>query len=155
MEGKFVGKRAEIEMPSYVDDLQGGIYIWEPDVAKRCNMRAMLEEANVEVNRIAEENHLLLEDSKHEKLVLRIEKRKKSADVKWVKWIGIIMDESLSFDKHWQLRIDKARAMLGQLNGIGTSNWGISATSWQVIYTGIIRAVAIWGSELGWRGQRR
>jgi len=33
------------------------------------------------------------------------------------------MDESLTFDKHWQSRIDKARA---QLNGIGTSQWGIS-----------------------------
>jgi len=65
------------------------------------------------------------------------------------------MDESLSFDKHCQSRIDKAQAMLGQLNRIGTSNWGISATSWQSIYMGIIRAVAMWGSELGWRGQKR
>ena len=150
-----MGKGVEIEMPSYVNDLQGGIYIWEPDMAKRCNMGVMLEEANVEVNRIAEENHLPLGDSKHEQLVLRMKKRKKSAVVKWVKWIGIIMDESLSFDKHWQSRIDKARAILGQLNGIGTSNWGISATSWRSIYTGIIRAVAMWGSELGWRGQKR
>jgi len=29
-------------------------------------MKAMLEKANVEVNRIAEKNHLSLEDSKHE-----------------------------------------------------------------------------------------
>jgi len=62
------------------------------------------------------------------------------------------MDESLSFDKHWQSRIDKARAMLGQLNGIGISNWGFSATNWQSIYTGMIRAVAMLGSKLGWRG---
>jgi len=33
-------------------------------------MGAMLEEANAEVNRIAEKNHLPLEDSKHEWLVL-------------------------------------------------------------------------------------
>ena len=122
LEGKFVGKRAEIEIPSYVDDLHEGIYIWEPDVAKRCNMGAMLEEADAEVNKIAKENHLPLEDSKHEWLVLRMKRRRKHADVKWVKWIRIIMDERLSFDKHWQLRIDKARAMLGQLNRIGTSN---------------------------------
>jgi len=116
LEVKFAVKRAEIEMLSYIDDLQGDIYIWEPDVVKRCNMGAMLEEPNVEVNRIAEENHLPLEDSKHERLVLRTKRRKKSADMQWVKWIGIIMHESLSFDKHWQSRIDKARAMLGQLN---------------------------------------
>jgi len=58
-------------MLSYVDDLQEGIYIWEPDVAKRCDMGAILEEADVEVNRIAEENYLPLEDSQHEKLVLK------------------------------------------------------------------------------------
>jgi len=51
-------------------------------MAKRCNMGAMLEEANVEVNRIAEENHLPLEDSKHERLVLQTKKRKRSTDVK-------------------------------------------------------------------------
>ena len=56
------------------------------------------------MNRIAEENHLPLEEPKHEQLVLRTKKRKKSADVKWVKWIRIIMDETLSFDKHWQSR---------------------------------------------------
>ena len=122
LEVKFVRKRAEIEMPSYIDDLQGGIYIWEPDIAKRCNMGAMLEKANIMVNRIAKENYRPLTDSKHEWLVLRTKKRKQSADVKWVKWIEIIMDESLLFDKHWQSRIDKARAMLGQLNEIGTSN---------------------------------
>jgi len=48
-------------------------------------MGALLEEANAEVNRIAKENHLLLEDSKHERLVLQMKKRKKSADMKWVK----------------------------------------------------------------------
>ena len=26
--------------------------------------------------------------------------------------------------------------------------------SWRQIYTGMIRAVVLWGSELGWTGQR-
>ena len=49
---RFQVKRAEIEIPSYIDDLQSGIYIWEPDVAERCNMRQMLQEADAEVNGI-------------------------------------------------------------------------------------------------------
>ena len=120
-------------------------------------MGQMLQEADVGVNSIpvAAENHLPLEDTRHEQLVLRKTKRRKSAEVKWIKWIGIIMDESLTFDKYWQACIDKARAMLGQLNGIGTSQWGISATSWRSIYTGMIRTVAMWGAELGWRCQKR
>ena len=76
-------------------------------------------------------------------LVLRTKRRRKAVDVKWVKWIGIIIHESLTFDKHWQSGIGKARAILGQLNGIRTSQWGISATSWRSIYTGMIRAVAM------------
>jgi len=56
--------------------------------------------------------------------------------------------------EHWKARIKKARAMLAQFNGLGNSQWGISATSWRQIYTGMIRAIALWGSELGWRGQR-
>jgi len=122
LEIKFQVKRAEIEISSYVDDLQSGIYIWEPDVAKSCEMGEMLREADVEVDRIAAENRLPLEESKHEQLVLRMKKRRRSADVKWVKWVGVIMDESLTFDKHWQSSI---------------------------------QAVAMWGAELGWRGQKR
>jgi len=64
------------------------------------------------------------------------------------------MDESLTFKEHWKARIKKARAMLAQFNGLGNSQWGISATSWRQIYTGMIRVIALWGSELGWRGQR-
>ena len=48
------------------------------------------------VNRVAAESHLPLEDSKHERLVLD-RRRKQKAEVKWIKWPGVIMDESLSF----------------------------------------------------------
>lgn len=44
--------------------------------------------------------------------------------------------------------------MLGRCKGIGNSQWGISPTSWRNLYTGMIRAIALWGAELGWRGQR-
>jgi len=48
------------------------------------------------VNRVAAESHLPLEDSKHERLVLR-DCQRKEAEVKWIKWPRVIMDESLSF----------------------------------------------------------
>lgn len=81
---------------------------------------------------MAEDCHLPLEDSKHEKLVLRKKRKKKKKEIKWVKWVGFIMDESLSFKKHWKSRIAKARKLLGQLGGLGNSNWGMSANSWRV-----------------------
>lgn len=63
--------------------------------------------------------------------------------------------------EHWNLEeldrkgcIRKEFRDVGQLNGLGTSNWGISANSWRAAYTGMIKAIALWGAELGWRGWR-
>jgi len=84
-------------------------------------MDEVLDEADKIVNRIAAENHLPLEDSKHERLILQKKRRRKNKDVKWVKWLGIIIDESLTFKEHWKARIKKARAMLAQFNGLGNS----------------------------------
>jgi len=101
-------------------------------------MNRILKEADVIVNKIAAENHLPLKESKHECLVLKKNRKKKNKDVKNVKWLGIIMDESLTFKELWKARIKKAQAMLAQFNGLGNSQWGISATSWRQIYTGMI-----------------
>ena len=68
--------------------------------------------------------------------------------------MGIILDESLMFKPHWKYRIDKAKKLLGKCNGIGNSQWGISPSSWRQLNMGMIRVVALWGSELGWRGQK-
>jgi len=123
-----------------------------PETGNRNKDRRIVgEEADRIVHRIAAENNLPLEDSKHEKLVLRNKRRKTNKDVRWVKWLGIIMDESLTFKEHWKARILKARAMLAQFKWLGSS---ISASSWRQIYTGMVCGVALWGLELGWRVQR-
>jgi len=75
----------DLELPSYVDDLHLGVSIWDKIKARGINMEGILDEADKIVNRIAAENHLPLEDSKHEKLVLRNKRRKKNKEVKWVK----------------------------------------------------------------------
>jgi len=119
----------DLELPSYVDDLHLRVSIWDKIKARGIDMEGILDEADKIINRIAAENHLPLEDSKHEKLVLRNNRRKKNKGVKWVKWLSIIMNESLTFTEHWKAQIKKARAMLAQFNGLGNSQWGISATS--------------------------
>jgi len=98
----------DLELPSYVDDLHLGVSIWERIMAQGIKMDEVLDEADKIVNRIAAENHLPLEDSKHERLILQKKRRRKNKDVKWVKWLGIIMDESLTFKEHWKARIKKA-----------------------------------------------
>ena len=71
-----------------------------------------------------------------------------------MKWLGVILDEDLDFGAHWETRIAKARNLLSALDGVGTSRWGMSPLSWRQAYMGMIRSVASWGVEVGWRGQR-
>ena len=85
-----------------MDDLHLGVSIWERIMAWGIKLDEVLDEADKIVNRIAAENHLPLEDSKHERLVLQKKRRRKNKDVKWVKWLGIIMDESLTLKEHWK-----------------------------------------------------
>ena len=66
----------------------------------------------------------------------------------------MILDEDLDFGPHWEYRIGKARSLLGALEGVGSSKWGMSPLSWRQAYTGMVRSVASWGIEVGWRGQR-
>lgn len=140
------------ELPSYVDDLHLNICIWNRTHAG-LDMNLILERADKAVHKVAEECYLPLEDSKHERLVLRQNRRKENSEVRTVKWVGLVMDESLSFKEHWKERLGKAKRLLGSLNGLGNANWGLSASSWRALYTGMIRAVALWGMELAWRGQ--
>ena len=81
-------------------------------------------------------------------------KRKKRTEVEKVKWLGIIIDENLEFDHHWKSRVEKAHKLLVALSGIGNSQWGILTGSWRQLYTRMFRVMALWGAELGWRGQK-
>ena len=47
-----------------------------------------------------------------------------------VKWLGVLLDEDLDFGQHWEYRIGKARSLLGALDGVGSSKWGMSPLSW-------------------------
>ena len=123
MEAKLTAElQTNIEIPSYVDD----ILVCILDKEKKGDMKAKLDQANMIVNQTAAKLTLPLQKDKHETTVINAGgtgsgKRKKRAQVKRVKWLGIILDEPLEFDHHWKSRIDKARKLLGALSGIGSS----------------------------------
>src|SRR4029077_3195003 len=149
----------DIKLPSYVDDIHLGIYDWSGRGREEEGLEGheedLLARASTVVKEVAEEFGLPLEDSKEEKLILkRRNQRRGGKKKKWVKWLGIILDEDLEFDVYWKQRIEKARKMLGALNGIGNFQWGISTNSWRSAYTGMIWTIASWGAEIGWRGQK-
>ena len=68
---------------------------------------------------------LPLEREKEEVLHMRKSRKKRNEDRKYVKWLGVIFDDSVDFDMHWKSRIVKARKSLGALSGVGASQWGM------------------------------
>jgi len=55
----------DLELPSYVNDLQLGFSIWQREITWGIKMDGILKKADEIVTRIAAENHLPLEDSKY------------------------------------------------------------------------------------------
>ena len=76
------------------------------------------------VREVAEKCHLPIETDKEDVLHLRKSRKKKNTDRKYVKWLGVIFDDSLEFDIHWKSRLAKARKALGALSGVGGAQWG-------------------------------
>ena len=85
----------------------------------RRDMGRVLTQANSVITEVAIRWELPLEEAKTEKLVLK--KKRKRGKPDYVKWLGVILDETLTFDHHWKSRIDKVRKLLGAFNYIGNS----------------------------------
>ena len=104
------------------------------------------------LKKVAAEHGLPLAEDKEERLVLRSRagRRGRRGVSEEVKWLGMILDEDLDFGQHWDYRIGKARSLLGALDGVGSSKWGMSPLSWRQAYTGMVRSVASWVIEVGW-----
>ena len=116
----------------------------------------MVDWVSVVLKEVATEYGLPLAEDKEERLILR------GGGARWgkrgacekVKWLGVILDKDLDFGTYWETRIGKTLNLLGALDGVGTSRWGISPLSWRQAYTRMICSVASWGVEVGCRGQR-
>ena len=93
---------------------------------------------------------------KEERLILRGGggRRAKRGICERVKLFGVILYEDLDFEPHEEAKIGKACSLLRALDGVGSSRCGMSPLSWRQAYTGMIRSVASWRVEVGWRGQR-
>ena len=151
-----------IEFPSYVDDLHCGLYDegvgrrGEGELDRRESMGEWLDRASVVIKEVGAEFRLPLAEDKEEMLVLRDKRGRRGRrwTVEKVKWLGVLLDDELGFGPHWEYRIGKARKLLGAIDGVGNSAWGMSPLSWRQAYMGMIRAVTAWGVEIGWRGQK-
>ena len=155
---------AVVDFPSYVDDLHCGISLrgggtrrtpGDPQEARE-RMEDLLDRATTTIKEVAVARGVPLAEDKEERLILRDKKwrRSRRGVVEKLKWLGVILDEELDFGPYWRYRLGKAKSLLGALRGVATSRWGMGPISWKLAYTGMIRAVASWGVEVGWRAQR-
>ena len=125
----------DMELPSFVDDICMDIVDWEGN--------NNMTEVEVNVKReVAEECKLPLEGDKEEVLHLRKSRKKNITDRKCVKWSGVIFDDSLDFDIHWQSRIAKARKAVGELSGVRGAQWDMCPGGWKKAYGGMVRSIA-------------
>ena len=66
------------------------------------NMQRVENNVKRIIREVAEEYSLPIETDKEEVLHLGKSRKKKIADRKYVKWFGVIFDDSLDFDMHWK-----------------------------------------------------
>ena len=111
----FGGRIIDIELPSFVDDIIASFIDWDGTR----DMKAVLEKSKYIVAEVAYSWDLPLEKSKTETLVLKRKRRRRATN--YVRWLGIILDETLTFDIYWKNRIEKARKLLRAFNSIGNS----------------------------------
>ena len=123
-----------VEFPSYVDDLHCGLYETGRAVGRldgeerKERMEDLLDRVSVVLKEVATDYRLPLAEDKEERLVLRNSsgKRGRRGVAEKVKWLGVILEEDLDFGQHWEYRIRKARSLLGALDGVGSSRWGMT-----------------------------
>lgn len=152
--------RGKVCFLSYGDDPHCGLYDSRRvgdaiDQGER--MQDQVVRARWVVTEVPEEHGLPLAADKEESIVLRGGEghtKRRNALVEKVKWLGVILDAYLKFVKHWKYRIGKVRVLLGALGGVENSRWGTNPLSWRAACTCMVRSVASWGVDIGWRGQK-
>ena len=128
--------RVEVQLPSYVDDLHCGLYDRRgagEQEDKHERMQDLIARVQGVVAEVAAEQRLPLAANKEESMVLRggcgRKKRRRNGLTEKVKWLGVILDDSLDFKEHWRHRIGKARSLLWALSGVDNSKWGMNLVS--------------------------
>lgn len=112
----------QVEVFSYVDDIH--IEVYGRTHGEEEKHSGWVERVDEGMGEVFRECAMLTAPDKHERLVVdegEGRKKKSRKEVKWVKWLGIIMDEDLSFDTHLQKWVEKARNLLEGLKRVGKS----------------------------------
>lgn len=157
--GEGVG-RVPVHFPSYVNDRPYGLYDrWNviDTEDKHERMQDLVGRVQRVVVEVATEHRLSLAGDQEESIALKGDcgwNKRRGGDFEKVKWLRVIFEDCLGYKENWQNRIGKARPLLGALGGVGNSRRGMNRVNWRATYTGMVRAIASGGIEIGWRGQK-
>ena len=68
-----------------------------------------------------------------------------------IRWLGVWLDSQLRLKEHHTIRLKEGKNAMGRLCRL-TGQMGLSPANCQMVMTACIQSVAMFGSELWWRG---
>ena len=71
-----------------------------------------------------------------------------------VKWLGIWIDQKLTFKTHVDKRVALATRVLHSIDRLQNSEWGLTAMATRQLYQTCITAISDYGSEIWWNNQK-
>jgi len=70
------------------------------------------------------------------------------------KWLGFWLDPKLSFKTHFEKRLSSAKEALQRVASLSGSNGGLPINLMRRVVVAAVSSVALYGSEIWWRGQQ-
>jgi hypothetical protein len=87
-------------------------------------------------------------------VTVRISQQTFTIKHKTTRWLGFWLDPKLSFKTHFKNRMASAKGALQQVSSLSRSNGGLSVNLMQRVVTAVVTSVAMYRSEIWWRGQK-
>ena len=70
------------------------------------------------------------------------------------RWLGFWLDSKLSFKTHFENRLASAKGVLQRVSSLSRSNGGLCVSLMRRVVMAAVTSVAMYGSEIWWRGQK-
>jgi len=89
-----------------------------------------------------------------DKVVVRIGEQSFAIKHEATKWLGFWLDSKLSFKTHFENRMASAKGALQRVASLSRGNGGLSINLMRRVVVAAVTSVALYGSEVWWRGQQ-
>jgi hypothetical protein len=87
-------------------------------------------------------------------VVVRIAEQSFAIKQEATEWLGFWLDPKLLFKTHFEDRMASAKSALQRVASLSNSNGGLSVSLMRRVVVAAVISVALYGSEIWWRGQQ-